>query len=116
MKSEALRKMIIKHLIDKGTYDPDVDDIIIVDLIINYEMAQDCLKKIKEDGPVIMRENVNGKLTPIINPYMSAYQMIMRNVFQMISKLGISRSDRIKLRLKEEFVEEKDKFLELLNE
>lgn len=116
MKPEELRKMIVKHLIDKGTYDPDVDDFIINELIVNYEMAQDCLRKIKEDGPVIIRENVSGRMTAVLNPYMSAYQMIMRNVFQMISKLGISRSDRIKLRLKEEFVEEKDKFLELLNE
>lgn len=94
-----LRENIISHLTIKGNYSPDVDDFFVDELIANIELSQDCLRRIKLDGISQEYEYKPGHTITRINPLINAYQMFQRNIHQCSAKLGISRNDRIKLKL-----------------
>lgn len=110
---KSLKARIIEHLENRGTYDPEVDDDMIDDLIMNTEFGKEIFKKLKEEGPVMRYHTTSGSILSKINPLMNAYQMTQRNVFQLASKLGINRSDRLKLKIVEQ--KEKDELDNLLN-
>ena len=103
--SRNLKNDIIKHLQKKGDYDPDVDDYLIDMLLENIEYANRMKENLETLGCVISTTNGNGFTTTKMNPSFGVYQMCIRNIHQTASKLGISRSDRLKLKL----VEEKNK-------
>lgn len=97
----SLRENIISHLKAKGNYSPEVDDQEIDRLITNIELSQECLQQIK--GNVGQEyEYKPGHTITRVNPLVNAYQMFQRNIHQCSAKLGISRNDRIKLKLLEE--------------
>jgi len=94
-----LRRKIISHLETKGNYDPDVDDYLIDDLLKNMDLCRQCERILDEKGPIEEYEYKEGKYLNRINPAVNAYQMFQRNIHQISAKLGISRNDRIKLKL-----------------
>jgi hypothetical protein len=98
----SLRENIISHLNAKGNYSPDVDDYEVDRLIANIELSQECLEQIKAFGIAQEYEYKPGHTITRINTLISAYQMFQRNIHQCSAKLGISRNDRIKLKLLEE--------------
>ena len=106
--SRDLRNDIIKHLKKKGDYDPDVDDYLIDMLLENIEYANTMKADIERQGCVIEKTSGNGFRTTKMNPSFGVYQMCLRNIHQAAAKLGISRADRLKLKLVEE--KEKDDF------
>lgn len=105
---KALKTNIIAHLEAKGNYSPDVDDYLVDELIINIDLANECLKTIKQEGIVQTYEYKPGNHISRLNPSVNAYQMFQRNIQQLSSKLGISRNDRIKLKLIQ--LKEQDEF------
>jgi len=109
--ANTLRKDIIKHLKKKGNYDPDVDDYQIDLLLENIEYANQMKKDLDEKGCVIDITTGNGFTTTKMNPAFNIYQMALRNINQSASKLGISRKDRMMLKLVE--LKEQDEFDEI---
>jgi hypothetical protein len=98
----SLRKNIITHLQSKGNYEPEVDDFFVDELISNIELSQDCLRQIKSSGGISEQyEYKPGHTVTRINPLIAAYQMFQRNIHQSSAKLGITRNDRIKLKIME---------------
>lgn len=97
-----LRKQIVDHLDVKGTYDPDVDDFIIDELLENLALSKKALQSIKEEGIVIEFMGGNGFTTRKLNPMVNAFQMFQRNIHQCAIRLGISRKDRLNLKLIED--------------
>jgi P27 family predicted phage terminase small subunit len=108
----TIKEKIILHLQSKGSYDPNIDDEMIDDLIENIAIARKCLKEIKEEGVIVRYETGRGDIMSKINPMVNVYQMFERNVNQISGKLGINRTDRLKLKLIE--VKEKDLFDEAM--
>lgn len=108
-----LRTRIIEHLKKKGTYDPDVDDDMVDDLIANTKFAKQIFTQLLKEGPTIVKVTSHSRNT-IINPLINGYQMMMRNVYQLSTKLGINRNDRLKLKIVEQ--KEKDELDKLLSQ
>jgi P27 family predicted phage terminase small subunit len=107
----TIKEKIIKHLEDRGTYDPDVDDLMIDDLIENSQMARNCMRQLKEEG-VVTSFHVGEVLVNKMNPLVNIYQMFLRNTNQIASKLGLNRSDRLRLKIIEK--EKTSKFDEIM--
>ena len=109
----GLRERIIEHLQKKGTYDPNVDDDMIDDLIANTKFAKKIFKELLKEGAVIEYITTSGSRMTKINPNLNAYQMVMRNVYQLSTKLGINRNERMRLKLIEtQQQDELDKLLD----
>lgn len=111
---DDLRQRIINHLTTKGNYDPNIDDDNIDDLIELTELTKQTLKTLKKEGVVTYYTTTSGSRVSKLNPLLNAYQMMKRDVFQMTSKLGISRSDRMKLKILE--IKAEDGFDQLMND
>lgn len=94
-----LKARIIEHLETKGNFEKGVDLDMIDDLVDNTKLAKEIFKKLKEEGAVIYYVTTSGSTVSKLNPLLNAYQMTMRNVYQLASKLGINRNDRLKLKL-----------------
>lgn len=97
-----LRNDIVNHLIKKGNYEPEVDDYLIDLIIKNLEYAKQMTDSIDRDGLIVSLPNGNGVVSTRINPALNIYESCLRNIHQCSVKLGISRNDRIKLKLLEE--------------
>jgi len=95
----TLYERILEHLKQKGTYDPGVDDEMAQDLYDNTLLAKKIFKQLVKEGPIIEYQTTSGSPMTKINPLMNCYQMQMRNVYQLASKLGINRADRLKLKI-----------------
>ena len=108
-----LRERILEHLKSKGTFDEKVDEMMLDDLLENLEFTKKIFKELRTEGSVIEYTMGNGHIITKLNPKMNAYQMMQKNVFQLCSKLGINRNDRLKLKLIEK--QEKDEFEKLFN-
>jgi len=113
MKTETLRKSIINYLNDKGNYISSIDELDIETLIDNYEIAQTSLMELKENGPVLTIPNGNGIPTTKQSPYLTSYQSSIKMVRESALKLGLSRQDRIKLKIEEK--QDKSKLSNLMN-
>lgn len=101
----SLKENIITHLKKKGNYSPEVDDAEIDRLLDNMKLYQYCLKEL--DGNVSEQyEYKPGHTVTRINPLVDALQKFQANINKSTSKLGISRNDRIKLKLLEQKVDE----------
>ncbi len=94
-----LRTRIIEHLKVKGTYDENVDDDMVDDLVENTMFTKKIFKQLKSEGAIIEYMTTSGSRMTKINPLLNAYQMMMRNVYQLSAKLGINRNDRLKLKI-----------------
>lgn len=94
-----LRSRIINHLTEKGNFDPQVDEDMIDDLIDNCMLAKTLFKRIMTEGAVLEYTTTSGSRMIKMSPALNAYQMVMRNVYQLSSKLGINRNDRMKLKI-----------------
>lgn len=103
---EQLKENIINHLIKKGNYDETVDNFVIDMLIENVQFAEIAKEDIINRGLVIDIINGNGIISPKMNPSFGIYRMCVSNIHQAASKLGISRNERIKLKLLEQKVDE----------
>ena len=97
--SRGLRNSIIKHLETKGNYSPDVDDHVIDMLIDNIKYADEMKLNLDTNGCVLKERSGNNVIVTKMNPAFGVYQMCQRNIHQAASKLGISRKDRIALKL-----------------
>jgi phage terminase small subunit len=93
------KEKIITHLKSKGTYDEDLDNEMIDDLLENIQLSRKTLKEIKQQGVVITYLTTNGSTMTKMNPLVGIYQMFQRNGHMLSSKLGICRGDRLKLKL-----------------
>ena len=110
MKSD-LRKDIVKHLIDKGNYDPLVDDVNIDLLIQNIKYATEAATILDREGIRLTMPNGNGFDTTKENPAFGTYEKCIHNIHTCASKLGINRRERITLKLLEEkVIDDFDKF------
>lgn len=95
----SLRNDIIKHLKNKGNYDSDVDDYVIDILIDNIEYSEDLKRDIKKNGCIIVTRTGNNVSVTKENPAYGTYVKCLTNIQQSAKQLGISRSDRLKLKL-----------------
>lgn len=100
--SKSLKNDIISHLIKKGNYDPDVDNYIIDMILDNLEYAQQMKSRLDVEGCVVDMANGNGIVSTKMNPAFGIYQMCQRNIHQAAAKLGISRKDRMMLKIVEQ--------------
>jgi P27 family predicted phage terminase small subunit len=113
MNKDKIRSKVVEHLKAKGNFE-DVDDYNIDLLIDNLYFMNLMKQQVVEEGCVIDVTTGNGFTTRKLNPAFTAYQMSLRNVHQIASKLGISRRDRIALKLVQE-KETKDELDAILN-
>ena len=97
-----LRHDIIQHLIQKGNYEPDVDDYLIDMVLDNVKYAEEMKLNLDTNGCILKERSGNNVVVTKMNPAFGVYQMCQRNIHQASNKLGISRKDRIALRLVEE--------------
>jgi hypothetical protein len=106
--SKTFRNDIISHLIKKGNYESSVDDYLVDILIDNVKFSEELKAIVKSEGIIVTIPNGNGIPTTKENPAFGSYLkcLSMINVYSI--KLGISRKDRIALKLIEE--KNKDEF------
>jgi len=97
----SLKENIIAHLKKKGNYSPEVDDPEIDRLLDNMSLYKSCLKELISIGVSEQYEYKPGHTVTRINPLVGALQTFQANINKSTSKLGISRNDRIKLKLLE---------------
>ena len=97
-----LRNDIVTHLIKKGNYESEVDDYLIDIIIENLKYTNDAKQSITDLGLIVNIPNGNGIITTKENPAFGTYEKCLHNIHQCSAKLGISRNDRIKLKLLEE--------------
>ena len=69
---------------------------------VDLEYAKQMTDSIDNDGLIVSLPNGNGVISTRINPALTIYESCLRNIHQCSAKLGISRNDRIKLKLLEE--------------
>jgi len=98
MNLKQLRKDIVKHL-SISNYSPEVDDLQIDIIIDSFEFNDQCLADIRVNGLMQTVTGRNGVGYTKMNPAFGVLQMGYRNIQQACSKLGINRSDRVKLKL-----------------
>lgn len=110
----SIRKNIVDHLKKKGNYE-EVDEYDISLIIENMKFAKELKDDLDVNGCVIDITTGNGFTTRKINPALNAYQMCLRNIHQAASKLGLSRKDRLALKLVED-KEIKDELANIIDE
>lgn len=110
---EELRKNIINHLTDQGTYDSVVDDIYVTMVVDNIIYSLECKKDIEINGLFVDTISSTGQYVKKSNPAYSLYLQAIKIVKDMSSRLGIHRKDRIVLHLEE--TEKTDDFDERFN-
>jgi P27 family predicted phage terminase small subunit len=108
-----IKSNIVNHLIKKGCYESDVDDMVIDILVDNLKFLSRLAQKVEEEGLVVTILNGNGISTTRENPSYGTYTKCLDNIHQCCAKLGISRKDRISLKIMEEKMN--DGFDELTN-
>ena len=111
--AKSIKTNIVEHLKKKGNYDESIDDYLIDMLMDNLKFANEMKEKLSEEGCIIASANGNGIVSVKQHPAFSVYQMALRNIHQISSRLSISRADRIKLKLIEQ--KEQDALDDLLD-
>lgn len=107
------KEKIVSHLKSKGTYDEDLDEEMINDLLENINLSRKTLRQIKKEGVILRYTTTSGSEMTKMNPLVGIYQMFQRNTHQLSSKLGICRGDRLKLKLIEKkSLDEFDKLMQ----
>jgi hypothetical protein len=106
--STKIKNGIVQHLIKKGNYEPDVDDMLIDVILENIRYGNLMRANLDEKGCVLNERSGNNVVVTKTNPAFNVYQMCLRNVNEASAKLGISRKDRIALKLIE--VQKEDDF------
>jgi P27 family predicted phage terminase small subunit len=101
---KSLKDSIVEHLNKKGNYESEVDDYLIDTLIENITYLKAMKQRLDEEGCVIETPNGNGIVTTKMNPAFGIYQMCLRNINQVSSKLGLNRADRLRLKILEDQV------------
>lgn len=94
-----IKNIILKTLKDSQVYDP-TDDILIDELLYNIKLSDDAKKDIKKYG---FKQNVvkDPKKDPYYqaNPSVSTYIQTSKNIAALLTKLGITPQERIKLEI-----------------
>jgi P27 family predicted phage terminase small subunit len=98
-----IREAFTKHLEGRGDYDEPVDQLTIDLLVANLEIAERCQEAILRDGPT-----VEGRFGIVQHPSYNVYSSSIKNCAMLLTKLGINRQERRKLKIAEE--ESKDLF------
>ena len=109
-----LKDRIVEHLSKKGTYDPDIDDDMIDDLVDSVNLGKTLLKRLQKDGAILEYYTTSGSKMLKLSPVLNAYQMVQRNTYQLSTKLGINRNDRLKLKIVEQ--KQRDELDKILNQ
>jgi hypothetical protein len=104
--NRTLKTHIIQHLTKKGNYEEHVDDMEIEILLKNLQYTDTLCKLIERDGLQISTTNGNGFITTKENPCVGTYMKCLDSIHTACAKLGISRKDRIALKLIEEIKED----------
>lgn len=100
--SRTLKNHIVQHLTKKGNYETDVDDMEIEILLKNIKYAETLCELLETQGLQVTTTNGNGFDTTKENPAFGTYMKALDNIHTACAKLGISRKDRIALKLIEE--------------
>ena len=100
--SRNIKSDIVQHLTKKGQYEPDVDDFVIDILIKNVKYAEKLCDLLETQGLQVRIPNGNGIETTKENPAFGTYMKCLDSIHTCSAKLGISRKDRIALKLIEE--------------
>ena len=98
-----LKTRIVKNLQKLGQFDLESDEILINELVFNIEIAQHARKEIRAGGIII-----KGRFdVDIRNPALDVYNAAVKNINALSTKIGMSRQERLKLKLA---LEQKDAF------
>lgn len=101
------KSTLIEHLRKKENYyDIEIDDRLVNELLLNIQLADQCLEKLKVDGVVSTYEYKPGNVIERLSPTLIAYQMLRKQVHQISVELGINRNDRIKMKLIEQKIQD----------
>lgn len=92
-----MKEQIIKYLEDKNLSD-DIDIVSIENLIFNVEEARKLMDNIREEGSVISMSSERGTITKI-NPSVLAYNLALKNILFLETKLALTVQERVKLKL-----------------
>ena len=102
MNINNLKSDIIKFLKNKGDYQ-NIDETLIQEYIANVEFCIEARKEIKKSGMILKETRIGkgGSSYEILkkNSAFDIYNKALDNMKNIVSKLGISPSDRIKLKL-----------------
>jgi len=102
MNYKKIKENIYEHLEKKGFYERGVDDYLVEILVENLEIAHKLKAQADRDGYIVTIPNGNGIATTKENPALGSYIKILSNIFQCSVKLGITRKDRLTLKIMEE--------------
>ena len=100
-----VKKRLIKSLTEKGIYD-DADELLIDEFCYNLKLADDAKHDIKNRGYQI--NTVRDKLKrPYYqaNPSVGIYLKTVQNMSNILTKLGITPQERMKLQIKPDEVD-----------
>lgn len=100
--NRTLKNNILQHLTKKGNYETDVDDMVIEILLKNIKYAETLCDLLEDQGLQVTIMNGNGFETTKENPAFGTYMKCLDTIHTCCAKLGISRKDRIALKLIEE--------------
>lgn len=94
-----IKNIVIKSLTDSQVYDP-TDDILIDELLYNIKLSDDAKRDIKKYG---FKQNVvkDPKKDPHYqqNPSVGTYISTSKNISSLLTKLGITVQERMKLEI-----------------
>ena len=108
-----LHDAIVLHLTEKGTYDPSIDDYLIEELIDNIALCKKCFQSLKQNGVTLEYIGTSGSTMTKINPEITCYIMLTKNISTISQKLSINRADRLKLKILD--VKAQDEFEQIMN-
>ena len=94
-----IKNIIVKSLRDSQVYDP-TDDILIDELLYNIKLADDAKRDIKKSGfkmNVVKDPNKDPHYQQ--NPSVSTYIATTKNISSLLTKLGMTAQERLKLEI-----------------
>jgi len=87
---------IIKYLIDKDIYEKQ-HDALIEEIVYNFSLIRKSKTEIKRSG--LMVNGSKDGLFKVKNPAISVYNDALKNISLLVSKMGLTPQDLIKLKL-----------------
>ncbi len=92
-----MKEQIIEYLESKSLH--DIIDIVSIDqLIFNIEQSKMTMADIEAEGSVTSMGTDRGVIKKL-NPSVQAYQLYLKNILALCTKLGLTVQERVKLKL-----------------